>query len=142
MSATETAVPVCSEKNICLNVLENSPEKIYNKVIFRQKICQLTFKGVNLYSSFPECFNTALLLDNCIKNKFKIIFKEYQSLGLREPNAAFFFNWIKLNMVSFFNGDSVFCTNKLPVDLKYFSRLLIFAVKKYTEFEFSKKAKQ
>ena len=78
MSATETAVPVCSEKNICLNVLENSPEKIYNKVIFRQKICQLTFKGVNLYSSLPECFNTALLLDNCIKNKFKIIFKEYQ----------------------------------------------------------------
>ena len=47
MSATETAVPVCSEKNICLNVLENSPEIIYNKVIFRQKICQLTFKDVN-----------------------------------------------------------------------------------------------
>ena len=61
MSATETAVPVCSEKNICLNVLENSREKIYNKVIFMQKICQLTFKDVNLYRNFLECFNTALL---------------------------------------------------------------------------------
>ena len=27
MSATETAVPVCSEKNICLNVLENYREE-------------------------------------------------------------------------------------------------------------------